>query len=90
MLADVIWKRERQQDILDRIKDPDIIGFSTYVWNHNWNLTLAKKIKQRWPDCLIVFGGPSINESPINKYPVLVNPLSTISTTDTDSYTVPT
>jgi radical SAM superfamily enzyme YgiQ (UPF0313 family) len=63
LLADVIWKRDRQQDVLDKIKDPDIIGFSTYVWNHNWNLTLAKKIKQQWPNCLIVFGGPSINES---------------------------
>ena len=63
LLADVIWKRDRQQDVLEKIEDPDIVGFSTYVWNHNWNLTLAKKIKQKWPNCLIVFGGPSINES---------------------------
>lgn len=63
LLADVIWRRDRQQDVLAKIKDPDIVGFSTYVWNHNWNLTLAKKIKQQWPKCLIVFGGPSINES---------------------------
>ena len=62
VLADVIWRRDRQRDVLEKIQNPDIVGFSTYVWNHNWNLTLAKKIKQRWPDCLIVFGGPSINE----------------------------
>lgn len=61
-LCDVIWRRDRQRDVLDKIEDPDIVGFSTYVWNHNWNLTLAKKVKQRWPNCLIVFGGPSINE----------------------------
>lgn len=61
-LCDVIWRRDRQSDILKKIVEPNIVGFSTYVWNHNWNLTLAKKIKQRWPNCLIVFGGPSINE----------------------------
>lgn len=61
-LKDVIWRRDRQRDVLNKIKDPDIVGFSTYVWNHNWNLTLAKKIKEQYPNCLIVFGGPSCNE----------------------------
>lgn len=61
-LKDVIWRRDRQKDVLEKISDPDIIGFSTYVWNHKWNLTLAKKIKKLWPNCLIIFGGPSINE----------------------------
>ena len=61
-LKDIIWRRERQQDIIDRLVDPDIVGFSTYVWSHQWNITLAKKIKNKWPNCLIVFGGPSINE----------------------------
>lgn len=62
-LKDVIWRRDRQADVLEKIIDPDIVGFSCYVWNHKWNLTLAKKIKQKYPKCLIVFGGPSVNES---------------------------
>ena len=61
-LCDVIWRRDRQATILEKIEDPDIVGFSCYVWNHNWNLTLAKKIKDKYPNCLIVFGGPSVNE----------------------------
>ena len=61
-LCDVIWRRDRQTNVLDKIIDPDIVGFSCYVWNHNWNLTLAKKIKDKYPNCLIVFGGPSVNE----------------------------
>ena len=61
-LCDVIWRRDRQTNVLDKIIDPDIVGFSCYVWNHNWNLTLAKKIKNKYPNCLIVFGGPSVNE----------------------------
>lgn len=62
-LKDVIWRRDRQSDVLEQIVDPDVIGFSTYVWNHQWNLTLAKKIREKYPNCLIIFGGPSINES---------------------------
>jgi radical SAM superfamily enzyme YgiQ (UPF0313 family) len=61
-LQDVVWRRERQKNVLDKLVDPDIVGFSCYVWNHKWNLTLAKKLKEFFPNCLIVFGGPSVNE----------------------------
>jgi len=61
-LKEVIWKRERQKYVLDRLDNPKVCGFSLYVWNQNWCLTCAKKIKERWPDCLIVFGGPSVNK----------------------------
>ena len=61
-LKEVIWKRERQKDVLDRLENPEVCAFSTYVWNENWNLTCARKIKELWPECLIVFGGPSVNK----------------------------
>lgn len=61
-LKDVIWRRERQQEVIDRLDNPKVCGFSSYVWNENWNLTCARKIKEKWPDCLIMFGGPSVNE----------------------------
>lgn len=56
-LSDVIWWRQPTEDILDKIKNPDVIGFSCFVWNWNNNVEIAKKIKERWPKCLIVFGG---------------------------------
>lgn len=40
---------------------PDIFGFSVYVWNEEYMDTLAKKIKQSWPKCLIVYGGPQVD-----------------------------
>jgi radical SAM superfamily enzyme YgiQ (UPF0313 family) len=61
-LKRVFWKRDRQQDIIDSLVDPHIVGFSTYVWNHQWNITLARKIKQKYPTCIVIFGGPSVNE----------------------------
>jgi hypothetical protein len=59
-LADIIFKRENQEDLLDRLDNPKICGFSCYQWNRNYNLSLAKKIKNRWPNCTIVFGGPEV------------------------------
>lgn len=40
---------------------PDIFGFSVYVWNEDYMDTLAKKIKQSFPNCLIVYGGPQVD-----------------------------
>lgn len=38
---------------------PDIIGMSIYVWSTPCMVEVARRIKQRRPQCLIVFGGPS-------------------------------
>jgi hypothetical protein len=60
-LKDLIFKRENPQDLLDRLDNPSIVGFSIYVWNQKYCLHLAKLIKERWPDCLILIGGPQAN-----------------------------
>ena len=38
---------------------PNIIGFSNYVWNCELSLVFAKKIKEQYPEIIIVFGGPN-------------------------------
>jgi radical SAM superfamily enzyme YgiQ (UPF0313 family) len=38
---------------------PDIVGFSIYVWSTATLVAVAREIKRRRPNCLIVFGGPS-------------------------------
>ena len=48
------------EEIVEDFEDPKIVGFSSYVWNHNYNLAVAKAIKQKFPKCLIIFGGPSV------------------------------
>lgn len=40
---------------------PDIFAISLYVWNVELALRVAKWVKQRWPNCLIVSGGPQQN-----------------------------
>lgn len=37
---------------------PALAGFSTYLWNIDASLRLARALKQLVPDCMVVLGGP--------------------------------
>jgi radical SAM superfamily enzyme YgiQ (UPF0313 family) len=63
-LEDLIWRRDNIEDTVLKLSQCDIVGFSCYVWNKNYNYTLARKIKEANPTCIIFFGGP---EMPITK-----------------------
>ncbi len=56
-LENIFFLREPVESVLKRIDNPAIVAFSTYIWNCNYNKTVAKKIKEKYPDCVIVFGG---------------------------------
>lgn len=59
-LKDIIFKRESKTAILKKVNNPDIVAFSCYQWNRNYNLKTAEYIKHMYPDCVIVFGGPEV------------------------------
>jgi hypothetical protein len=63
-LGDFIWRRDNIDQAVAQLKDHEIVGFSTYIWNKSYNYVLAKKLKEANPNCLILFGGP---EPPIEK-----------------------
>jgi len=44
-------------------EDPAVLGFSAYSWNFQQSLEVAKFAKSRYPNVLIVFGGPMIGLS---------------------------
>ena len=60
VLQDIIFKRDPHQEIIARLDNPRIAAFSCYQWNRNYNLRLAESIKNHFPDCKIVFGGPEV------------------------------
>ena len=60
---DIIFKRDNFNDVLTKIHSPDICAFSCYQWNKNYNFELAKQIKKLYPQCIIVFGGPEVNDA---------------------------
>ena len=39
--------------------EPEIVGFSIYVWSTACLVDVAREVRRRRPGCLIVFGGPS-------------------------------
>ncbi len=43
--------------------DPDVAGFSTYLWSFPFFVEVARRLKQDDPRRLIVFGGPSARAS---------------------------
>lgn len=51
-------------DNLERVKlvlghcEPDVFAISLYVWNYPIAHEIAAWVKQRWPKCVIVSGGP--------------------------------
>lgn len=57
-LVDMIWRRDDIQEAVDRLKDCNIVGFSTYIWNKNYNNLLASELKKVNPDIITIFGGP--------------------------------
>lgn len=63
-LGDFIWRRDLIEDTVELLKNSDVVGFSTYIWNRSYNTVLARELRKANPDVLIVFGGP---EPPIEK-----------------------
>lgn len=57
------YKRSDLDECLACMDNPFLVGFSCYVWNYEYNVVFAKKIKEKYPECKIVFGGHQINES---------------------------
>jgi hypothetical protein len=57
-LTEWVWRRDEIEPIAYRLAQNDIVAFSTYVWNHNFNYELARRIKEINPDVFTIFGGP--------------------------------
>ena len=56
--TDMVWRRDVVEPLAEKLAQNDCVTFSTYVWNHQYNYTLARKVKELNPKCLIIFGGP--------------------------------
>lgn len=45
-------------------QNPDVIGFSCYIWNYEIIKNLSKVIKKLCPEIFIFFGGPEVSFNP--------------------------
>ncbi len=56
-LEDIFFLREPVEKVIEKIINPSVVAFSTYLWNSNFNKEVAGRIKEKYPDCVIIFGG---------------------------------
>ncbi len=49
-------------ELVDAMGHVDVLGVSCYVWNMRLSVEVAKEVRRRFPDALIVFGGPHVPE----------------------------
>ncbi len=68
-----IFTREKTDEVVQSLDAPAVVGFSNYIWNTQYNLVLAEKIKKAYPECIIIFGGHNVppDNSFLEKYPFI-------------------
>jgi radical SAM superfamily enzyme YgiQ (UPF0313 family) len=55
-----VYSGEYKEQIKDLLKDsnPDVFAISLYVWNYTIAHEIAEWVKERWPSCVVISGGP--------------------------------
>jgi radical SAM superfamily enzyme YgiQ (UPF0313 family) len=61
----IIYKRKLLDECVNHLSDRNVVLFSSYVWNEQISLAVAKKLKEIDKKKFIIFGGPSV---PDNKF----------------------
>lgn len=52
--------RNKLDEYISRCTDADILLCSCYTWNWEITTLLARKVKERNPNCTVIFGGPQV------------------------------
>lgn len=63
--TDPVFLPDSPDRIAAGILDPDVLGLSCYVWNFRRQMKVARLVKQRYPDVLVVAGGPHVPDHPV-------------------------
>ena len=59
-MKEVFFEKVKPDDVVDSLDNPKVFAFGCYVWNCNYTDVIAQKVKEKYPECLIVYGGPHI------------------------------
>ncbi|MEO5331826.1 MAG: cobalamin-dependent protein [Magnetococcus sp. YQC-5] len=55
-----IFRREPVENIVEQLKEANLVAFSLYVWNFQLSLQVIRALKRTHHDILIVVGGPHV------------------------------
>jgi radical SAM superfamily enzyme YgiQ (UPF0313 family) len=50
------------------MENPVLVAMSSYIWNWEYNKELAKEIKRRFRNCVIITGGPQVSKHDPNLF----------------------
>jgi putative methyltransferase len=70
----ILFLKEEVDFLINSLNSPKYMFFSTYGWNYNYSLMIAKTVKDKYPSCKIIFGGhhvPLNDDSYFEKYPFI-------------------
>lgn len=57
-LQNVFWQNEQADDVIPQIINPDVLICSCYVWNWTRTYDIIRSVKEAYPDCIVIIGGP--------------------------------
>ncbi len=60
-LGRFIFIRENVDRAIDSLDNPCLVGFSSYIWNMEYNREFSRKLKERYPDCIVLFGSHNVD-----------------------------
>jgi radical SAM superfamily enzyme YgiQ (UPF0313 family) len=46
--------------VVDQYQNPSVAAFSVSMWNEQMSLRVAHDVKQRFPNCVVIFGGAQV------------------------------
>ena len=81
-LVDIIFQREKIETLLKRVGKIDLVFLSCYMWNWEYNKTLAQELKIKYPECKVIMGGPQVTDTPSNSFFNRYNYVDTVCLTE--------
>jgi len=56
----IVYLREDIDEAAGSLDEPFLAVFSNYIWNFEYNKAFAKRLKEQFPCCVILFGGHNV------------------------------
>lgn len=62
-VIDWVWQRPEPETLVQKWQKVDVLFCSVYIWNENYCSALSQAVKSKWPDAVVIWGGPQCDHS---------------------------
>ena len=74
-MKEIFFEKINPDEVVASLDNPKVFAFGAYVWNCNYSDVVARKVKEKYPDCLIVYGGPHLPLDPPGSATTQMSPI---------------